>query len=78
VRKLLAVFWTNEFTTNGFDTAFGADAIYAKETVSRAVDDWNRIISDQNFDNDDDAGTNNFQLTLDVLDLVTINTPTGP
>lgn len=60
--------WANELNpTNGFNNTYGDDAIYARALVNRAIDDWNAVIIDQNFDNDDNPLTNDFNLTINAI-----------
>ena len=73
-KRLLAVVWANEFGANGFNT-YGTNEVYARETVSRAIDDWNAVVTDQNFDNDGDSQTNDFLITISAFDFATINSP---
>lgn len=67
--KRTGITWLNR-QTDGFDVF---DAVYgtgsaslAREIVDRALDDWNSVILDFNFDDDDDlsTGTSFFPLTI--------------
>jgi len=65
-RRLLAVDWLNQWTNNfaNFYTN-DDDAVIAEALVERAIDDWNRVITDQDWDNDADPDTNGvFNLTV--------------
>ncbi len=44
-RRLLAIMWANEIGTNGFNI-YGNDEVYARALVNRAIDDWDRVITD--------------------------------
>jgi hypothetical protein len=54
---------------NGFGTLASNSAL-AIQIVDRAISDWERVLLDLNYDNDNNAATNNtFNLTLSVSDL---------
>jgi len=80
-KRLLAIVWANEFGTaaQGNDPGlgtYGANEVYAREIVNRAIDDWNSVITDQNFDNDNDPLTNNgFLLNISAFDFATVGLP---
>ncbi len=57
-RRLLAIVWANEFGANGFDI-YGNDEVYARDLVNRAMDDWDRVITDFNYDGDANPNTTN-------------------
>jgi predicted outer membrane repeat protein len=57
-RRLLAINWINQSTSN-FDLYYGANATLATEIVSRAVADWNVVITNFNYAEDLDANPNN-------------------
>jgi len=63
-RRLLAIVWDNEIIANGFDT-YGDDEIYARALVNRAIDDWERVITDFNYDGDSNPETDN-EFNLDI------------
>ncbi len=69
-KRLLTIVWANEFDATpalspDFDEEYGADEIYARAIVNRAIDDWNSVIIDQDWDNDGDPDTNDvFNLTV--------------
>ena len=54
----MAITWANEFGTNGFGV-YGDNEVYARALVKRAVADWDRVITDFNFDGDSDTLTTN-------------------
>ncbi len=75
-KLLLAIVWKNEVDQNGsFDSNNGFAAQYqssvdlARAIVKRAIDDWNAVILDQNFDNDGDPLTGEYQLNVFAADL---------
>jgi hypothetical protein len=60
-RNLLAVIWANEFGSGANNPNFGiygANEVYARALVNRAIIDWNNVIRDQNWDNDNNPATN--------------------
>ena len=67
-RCLLAIVWANEFSTNTddplFDDVYLDNEVVARAIVNRAIDDWNAVITDQDFDNDNNPATNDFQLNV--------------
>ncbi len=67
-KRLLAIVWANEFDTGlndpSFDNEYLADEVVARSIVNRAIDDWNAVITDQDFDNDNNPATNDFQLNV--------------
>ncbi len=68
-KRLLAIVWANEFGANDFGATYGANEIFARETVNRAIDDWNSVLTSFNYAEDNDADPNNnlndeFQLTV--------------
>ena len=68
-KTLFAVVWANEHGTGANDPNFqvyGPDEILARAIVNRAIDDWNAVIPDQNYDNDDDPEDGN-GLSLVIL-----------
>jgi len=74
-KRLLAIVWANEFGANGFDT-YDANEVYAREIVSRSMDDWNSVILDQNFDGDNNVNTGlDFQLSVNAIDFATLGSP---
>jgi hypothetical protein len=61
--------WANQGNessdSDNFVDVHGADiAPLARSIVRRAIDDWNAVITDQDFDNDNNPSTNNFQLRV--------------
>ena len=72
-KRLLAIVWANEFGTGlndpDFDDEYLADEFIARAIVNRAIDDWNAVVTDQNFDNDNNDETNDFQLNVFADDL---------
>ena len=70
--------WANEFGAGAddphFDDEYGANEVIARDLVNRAIDDWNSIILDQNWDNDDDPETTpDYQLTVIAVDFVALD-----
>jgi hypothetical protein len=66
-RRVLAIIWANEFGTGVDDPHFNSYATnetIARQIVNRAIDDWNAIITDQNFDNDNNPVTHDFALKV--------------
>ncbi len=66
-RRMLAIIWANELGTGADDPHFNnyfANEAVARQIVDRAINDWNTIITDQNFDNDNNPATNNFALKI--------------
>ncbi len=51
-KRLLAITWANQFGTGADDPVFnleyGANEVIARALVNRAIDDWNKVILDQN------------------------------
>ncbi len=79
-RRLLAIMWANELDVNGnfdinngFQAQYGNDTLIARELVNRAIDDWERVITNYNFAVDNDADPNN---NLD--DIFMLNVSAGP
>jgi len=73
-RRLLAVVWINRGTaatdTDSFGATYGANAAIARQIVDRAVQDWSAVITDFNYDGDNDPATDNiYQLTVNAADL---------
>lgn len=72
-RSMLAIVWGNEFAPNdgnAFAQRYGANEVIARQIVNRAIDDWNAVILDQNFDNDNNPATNSdFMLNVSAADL---------
>ncbi len=61
-RRLLAITWANEFGTGSENPDFGiygTNEIYAREIVNRAIKDWSAVITDFNFDGDNNPATSN-------------------
>jgi len=60
-KRLLAIVWANEFGTGAddpdFDDVYGADEVVARAIVNRAIDDWGSVITDFNYDNDNNPNT---------------------
>ncbi len=71
-RRLLAIVWANEFGVNDFDI-YGNDEVYARDMVNRAMDDWDRVITDFNYDGDTNPNTTN---SLNDTYTLTINAAT--
>jgi hypothetical protein len=77
-RRLLAISWINRgmvgSDTDLFGMQYGVNAEIARQVVDRAINDWNKLIVDFDYDGDDNAATNNvFQLTINAQ-----NIPTAP
>ena len=74
-KRLLAVDWINQGQigndADNFQGQYGVDnAIIARQIVNRSISDWNRVITDQNFDNDNDPNTTpNLALTISAADI---------
>lgn len=73
-RTMLAIDWINQGAIGNdiddFEVHYGQEnAVLARSIVNRAIDDWNSVITDQDFDNDNDAETNDFQLEVFADDL---------
>lgn len=72
-RRLLAIVWANEFGTGqddpDFNDVYALNEVVARAIVNRAIDDWNAIVPDQDFDNDSNPLTNKFQLRVFADDL---------
>ena len=71
-RRLLAIDWINRGTIgndqDNFQNLYGLqDAIVARQIIDRAVSDWNAVIADQNFDNDSNPLTHDFQLAVNAF-----------
>jgi len=68
VKRMLAVIWANEFDTGinnpQFGQVYGANEVHARALVNRAINDWNQVILDQDFDNDSNPDTNHFMLNV--------------
>lgn len=58
-RRLLAIVWDNAGTNNFVNTYGTGNAAIATQLISRAIDDWNRVISDFNFNGDGNPQTDN-------------------
>ena len=70
-RRLLAVVWANR-GDDDFGTHFGANATAAREIVDHAIDDWNAIITDFNYQNvgtPGNAPTDDLQVEIRAADL---------
>ncbi len=68
-RRLLAIVWTNEFSNN-FSTIYGTNSAIATQLVNRAIDNWEAVITDFNYDGDNNPLTNNtYNLTVTAGDL---------
>ena len=71
-KRLLAIMWANEFDNGANDPLFnlyGADEATARVIVNRAIDDWEAVVTDFNYDGDNNPTTVNalsdtFQLTV--------------
>jgi hypothetical protein len=50
-RALMAIVWTNRGTTDAFNTWYGANAATARSIVDHAIADWNRVITNFNYQN---------------------------
>ena len=63
-KRLLAIVWTNQFETgvnnplNPLFNTYGTNEAVARQLVNRAIGDWNKVILDQNWDNDNIPSTN--------------------
>ena len=69
-RRLLSINWANEFdAANQFNDTYGSNALIARQLVNRAIEDWEAIISDFNFDGDQNPLTNllNNTFTLNIF-----------
>jgi predicted outer membrane repeat protein len=72
-RRLLTITWANEFAIGVDDPNFdiyGTEEVHARSLVNRAIDDWEAILRDFNFDNDNNPQTSNFlddDYTLDIF-----------
>jgi hypothetical protein len=65
-RRLLAIMWNAG--TNNFASAYRTEnGVIATQLVQRAVDDWNKVILDFNYDGDGNAATDNtYSLTVNA------------
>jgi hypothetical protein len=67
--------WANEFDNTPennprFDDRYHANEPIARALVNRAIDDWNNVVLDQNWDNDDTPETTpDLQLRIVATDL---------
>ena len=56
---MLAIVWANEFGTGNdnpsFDDEYLDNEVVARQIVNRAIDDWNAVINDFNYDGNDDG-----------------------
>jgi hypothetical protein len=73
-KRLLAIVWSNQFGTGSDDPEFndfyGANEAVARQLVNRAIADWNKVILDQDWDNDSNPATNGtFGLKVFARDL---------
>jgi len=72
-KRLLAIVWANEFGTGAnnpdFDVEYLDNEAVARAIVNRAINDWNSVVLDQDFDNDNNPLTGNYQLTIFAADL---------
>lgn len=71
---MLAIVWTNRGNagtdTDMFNATYGAMAQVARQNIDRAIENWNEVILDYNFDGDNNPATNNvFTLTVMAADL---------
>ncbi len=73
-RRLLAIDWVNQ-ATNNFAAVYtaGDDAAIATALVARAISDWEAVITDFNYDNDNNPNTVNF-----LNDTYSLNISAGP
>lgn len=58
-RTPLAIAWANEFSPDAGLDALGADEPLARTIIQRAIDDWNSVVLDFNYDRDNDPATDN-------------------
>jgi hypothetical protein len=66
-RRLFAVDWINQGTNNFASIYDAADALIATELVNRAIDDWEAVITDFNYDGDGNPLTDNtYDLTINA------------
>ena len=77
-KRLLAIVWANEFGTTaaGNDPNFGVfntNEVVARTIVNRAIDDWEGVITDFNYDNDNNPNTVNL-----LNDTYSLNISAGP
>lgn len=62
-RRLLAILWANEATVDFSN--YGVYEPLAREAVQRAIRDWEAVITDFNYDGDNNPATNNtFNLSI--------------
>ena len=73
-RRLLAIDWVNQ-ATNNFATVYtnGDDATIATALVARAISDWEAVITDFDYDNDNNPNTVNV-----LNDTYSLNIIAGP
>ncbi|MEX0938641.1 MAG: hypothetical protein WDZ59_12340 [Pirellulales bacterium] len=76
---LTTIVWSNRgsasFDSDGFGSLFGTDAALARSIVDRAIDDWEAVIDDFNFD----GRANSYDLVVQTgeLDAVAIGGPSS-
>jgi hypothetical protein len=60
------IVWSNETGVNAVDlSVFGSNEAIARQLIHRAIDDWEAVIADFNYDGDDNDETNNtFNFTV--------------
>ncbi len=62
-KRLLAIMWANECVMAGPDdpnfVTYGPNEAIARQIVNRAIDDWEAMITDFNYDGDNNPATNN-------------------
>lgn len=67
-RRMLAIFWANQGSSNptdpnynsdGFDSVYTSIAGSARQIVKQAINDWEKVITDFNYDGDQNPLTNN-------------------
>lgn len=74
-RELLTVVWANENSVgNAIEAVFGDYAQIARATISRAIADWNSVITSFNYAEDNDLNPGNdlndeFELSIIIEDL---------
>jgi hypothetical protein len=55
---MLAITWVNEFNVNnGFAASYSGAEQFARDLVNRAIDDWEAVITDFNYDGDNNPAT---------------------
>jgi len=73
-RRMLAVAWVNRGSTGSdtdmFGAVYGTMAEVARENINRAISIWDEVITDFNYDGDNNPATDNvFSLTVIAADL---------